>query len=259
MSCLLATNLFFVAGCDDKNDPDNPSNSVPDPEGTIMVSMRNTNNGGTYISPDGCTDGFYIGEDDNFYGSWYGWKFATIGKMNGLGNVTNIPMSGWADKVAVVPGYGYVGCSISYSSASIAPSKTFKVAYARIYVTSWITSAASGGIIGAEVKYQSPFSFKPNAKEITLSSTIINLPASGTWHSNWGWASHDIKIEVSPFNANWSVTSTDDSWCQVLINNLNSFEVNYQKNPNGTHRTTTLTVKVEGLPDKTITVTQAGE
>ena len=149
MSCLLATSMFFVAGCEDKNDPDKPSNSVPDPEGTIQVTVRSTYPGymGNSVCPNDCYGCFFITSSNNFSCALYGnWKFASVGKVNGLGNVTKIPASGWANQVAIVPGHGYVGAS-SYEG---------RTDYVRIYVIDWIIST-SGGIIGAEIKYQSPF------------------------------------------------------------------------------------------------------
>ena len=272
---LLATNILFYTGCKEDKDPndgnrttiidpddnstpsDNPNVSVSDPEGTIQVTMRNANNGTTHVLPDNCYDNFYIGGDDNFYGTQrYGtnFKFATVGKVNGLGNITKIPTSGWANPIAIVPGYGYVGAS--YDADSDFPSKARGVTYVRIYVIDWVVST-SGGIIGAEVKYQSPFPFKPDVKEITLSETSINLPASGTNGTNHWFNFPTTIVTVSPSNANWSVTSSDDSWCLVWTNNINSFGISYMRNYS-TPRTTTLTVRVEGLPDKTITVTQQG-
>lgn len=172
MSCLIATSMFFVTGCS-KDDPNSPNNSVPDPEGTIRASMRNWSNGRTALTPDNCSYPFCIGGDDNFSSTGNGlWRFVTIGKVNGLGNITKIPDSGWADYVAVLPGYGYVGAGGYFSGHSIAG-----VTHVRIYVIDWITST-SGGIIGAEVQYQSPFPFKSDAKEITLSETTIELPVS---------------------------------------------------------------------------------
>ncbi|MDR1562033.1 MAG: DUF5036 family protein [Dysgonamonadaceae bacterium] len=147
IGCLVATSMCIIAGCD-KDDPDDPNNAMPDPKGTILISVRNCNNGCTYIYPDGVNGSyFYIGSDDNFF-SYHSsiWKFATIGKMRGLGNVTKIPTSGWATKVAVVPGYGYVGRHSDYNDTT----------YVRIYVVDYL-EGTSGGVIGANVKYQSPF------------------------------------------------------------------------------------------------------
>jgi hypothetical protein len=236
--------VFFTAGCDDKDSPDNPSDSVPDPEGTIIVSVRSSGNGGTDVMPDNCYYSFYIAKDDNFSGGY--WKFVTIGAMNGLGNVTKIPATGWDPNVAVIPGWGYVAASYMGNSYS---ALTSKVTFVRIYVLDYIENT-SGGVIGADVKYQSPFPAKPDAKEITLSETVINVPQGGVEYST--------PITVSPFNANWSVTSSDN-WCDVWTNDINSFRFYYRNNDTNTSRTATLTVKVEGLPEKTVTIIQAGK
>jgi hypothetical protein len=56
---------------------------------------------------------FYIyidaaGNFRNAYASDYQSEFVDLGIMKGLGNVTRIPVSGWASGVAVTPGHGYV-------------------------------------------------------------------------------------------------------------------------------------------------------
>jgi len=230
--------MLCVTGCtkDEPGDPETPSNSVPDPEGTVLVSMRNGNNGGTAVYPVSGNTGFLIDAEDNFQG-----RFVSLGAMKGLGNVTKIPTTGWAAKVKVVPGYGYVGASLGSG-----------VTYFRIYVTDWITDAIYDGVIGADVKYQSPFVVTSDAKELTLSETVVNL------------SSHYDRptITISPFNANWSVSasatnSTYRDWCGTWASDINSFTI--QANVVGMGPdTATVTVKVEGLPEKTITVTYPG-
>lgn len=144
---VLTAGLFFFAGCS-SNDPDDPNNSVPDPEGTILVKMRNRDNGGTLVNPDGCNYSFGVSVANNFYSSSSSrFKFASIGAVKGLGNVTKIPSAGWAYEIAVVPGNGYVAECTNYDGSII---------YVRIYVAGWI-EASTGGVIGADVKYQSPF------------------------------------------------------------------------------------------------------
>jgi hypothetical protein len=139
VSCLLATSMFFMAGCETDNS---------DPSGAVQVTMRNGNNGRTIVSPDGASGSFFIGNNNNFY-SWTGRvEFATVGKVNGLGNVTRIPTSGWANQVAVVPGQGYVVAFRNWN--------TEEVTYLRMYVLSWV-EASTGGIIGARITYQYPF------------------------------------------------------------------------------------------------------
>ena len=144
---LMVLSLIFAVGCNKNNDDngDNGGKTVPDPQGTVLVSMRNANNGTTGVYPDGYdpSDFFYIDGGDNFVSGNYRWVFANVGKVNGLGDVKAISTSGWAQQVAVIPGYGYVG-------------KHYPNNYIRIYVVDYIEST-SGGIIGAIVKYQSPF------------------------------------------------------------------------------------------------------
>ena len=151
----------------DNNDPDapdkpiDPNKEVPDPTGTIMLTMFNEDNGKTWL------DNIYIATDNNFEG--YGWgshvSFASVGQVKGLGNVSEIPFYGWSDKVAVQPEYGYVAYD---------PSKE---RFYRIYVTKWVYAAGSMGIMGAEIKYQQPFNGVD--QEIVPENSTIVLPGEG--------------------------------------------------------------------------------
>lgn len=109
-----------------------PNENAADPAGTVALSMRNENSGKTYL------DNIYIDKGDNFAGG----DFVSLGTVKGLGNVSYIPKSGYASKVAVNRGNGYV----AYAGGR----------YYRMYVTDYILDVASQ-ILGAEVKYQKPF------------------------------------------------------------------------------------------------------
>ncbi len=156
-------SVAMVACGEDKEEPqktsDNnssivdPDAAVDDPEGTITLSMRNSNNGKTYL------DQIYI-KDDNFAGAY----FANIGDVRGLGNVSYIPKSGWAKQLSVVPGDGYVAYDV------------YDDVFYRIFVTEHIV-ATDGGIIGANVKYQRPF--KGADEAIMLDETSLEFPAIG--------------------------------------------------------------------------------
>ena len=138
--------MVWLGSCGDRNeDPMNngevgPNETVDDPVGTISLSMRNASNGKTYLGS------LYIGADDNFTGGW----FVNLGPMKGLGNVTYIPVTGWAPQVAVTPGCGY----IAYDE--------YEKMFIRIYVTDYVIST-SGGVIGADVKYQKSFTGRDEA------------------------------------------------------------------------------------------------
>lgn len=163
---LCATVVCSSCGDDDDNLPVNegvaPDKEVPDPIGNITLSMRDDNNGRTYL------DYIYI-KNENFKGeAWWDGRtsqstyFASLGAVKGLGNVAHIPTTGWATQVAVVLGSGYV----AYSQDK----------YYRIYVKDYVIST-SGGIIGAEVKYQEPFKGKDEA--ISLDVQSLTFPAEG--------------------------------------------------------------------------------
>ncbi len=96
---MLFAAVAMLAGCG-KSDPDDggkigPNEKVDDPEGTVELCMRNANNGKTEL------DHIYIGKDDNFRVS--GGKIASVGAVRGLGNISEIPLTGWSDQVAVKP------------------------------------------------------------------------------------------------------------------------------------------------------------
>ena len=153
VSCLLATSMFFVAGCNDN--PDNPSNSVPDPEGTMITNIRND----THQRWTGsCFCGSYYGiaelrigtlsmSASNTFGSSY-FEIAYIGTVNGLGSIKSIPKENLfiGGGCAVLEKGGYVLRGIDSNNQG---------EYARLYVTRFLTSG--GGIVGAEIKYQYPF------------------------------------------------------------------------------------------------------
>jgi len=229
-------------------DPKPEPKPEPDPSGTIIVSIRNASNGSTRVTPDICHSYFGISNANNFIGYADDWKFSTAGITDGLGSIKKIPTAGWASQVSVMPGYGYVGAS--FSGVFGGRLQTANVIYVRLYVDNYIKNT-SGGVMGAYVKYQSPFSAIPDAREITLSASTVNLSNQGG-----GWAQD--QITVSPHNANWSVTS-NANWFGVGTFDVNAFKIYYDQNLTNAPRSATITVKVEGLRDKTITVTQSGQ
>lgn len=153
---LLCAMLLGVVSCDKDDDgaaSGNGGKAVPDPEGTIMVQMRNYNNGQTYVYPDGLDTYFCIDGADNLTCRW--GDVICVGKVAGLGNIRERPETGWADEAALLPGYGYI-IRYEYSTDPAGNPTPDGYRYCRIYVVGYLTSTG-GGIIGATVKYQSPF------------------------------------------------------------------------------------------------------
>lgn len=161
-------------------DPDKP---VEDPLGTISLSMRDSDNGHTKL------DDIYI-KTENFCASSGYVMFSSVGAVNGLGNVSYIPTNGWTDKIKVTPGEGYV----AYDS--------YKNKYYRIYVVSYIVST-TGGIIGADIKYQEPF--KGVDEEIMLTETALSFGEEGGSQALFFDNSHLLVYDVT----------SDAPWCQV--------------------------------------------
>ena len=187
LCALFAMATMPLSSCSkDDPDPDNgqtvkPNETVADPTGTIQLSMRNNN--------ETSLNGLKIGKDDNFHGD--GWLLARVGEVNGLGNIYTIPAAGWTDKTSVLPGQGYVAYN------------RYDDEFYRLYVTEYILSATTQGVIGAEVKYQRPF--KGMDEAIKTSDSKVAIPGEGG------------AVQVVFDNASiipFKVTSSA-AWCQV--------------------------------------------
>lgn len=169
------------SGNDNPNNgqPVNPGTTVSDPTGTVTLAMRNYDNGRTYL------DNIYI-RNENFQGA----MFVSLGAVKGLGNVSTIPTSGWANQVAVVPGYGYVAYDIG------------KNQFYRIYVVDEI-SGTSGGVLGADIKYQKPF--KGSDETISIDEKTLSFTNTGGGQS----------IVFNNKNLVLFDAYSDQSWCKV--------------------------------------------
>lgn len=214
----------------DKGEEVKPDAKVDDPVGTVALTMRNGNNGETHLG------NIYIGKDDNFAGG----EFVDLGQMKGLGNVASIPRAGWASKVAVRPGHGYV----AYSGGE----------FYRIYVVDYVLEAVTQGIIGAEIKYQKPFAGLN--EDLQLSAQALTFGEEG---GNEGIVISNKTI--IPFTA----TSSED-WC--VVNTASTTEsyflpdgVDIMVMPSSTTETTTAEVTLTTLwgKESKITVTRAGQ
>ena len=168
MNLLAMMMMAFACGgfasCGDNDDDleDTNKKSNVDPEGTVVVNMRNDGNKknrNDYISiPQGKATNYNGGTDDistlirinvsnNFEFYSDNGKIVSIGAVSGLGKVNTIPSNGWANSAAVVPGCGYI---VKFEGLYYPNT----IRYARLYVVEYMTSATTDGIIGATVKYQ---------------------------------------------------------------------------------------------------------
>lgn len=168
---------------EDPNKPETVDPTAPtnDPTGTVVMRMRNDNE--TKLG------NMIISSDNNFSCSGTNNMIASIGQVSGLGNITDIPLSGWSDNVAVEIGNGYV-----YYDGS---------QYYRIYAVQWLKDALTDAIIGVELKYQSPF--KGIDEEIGVENLALSFSGDG--------GEDDIfftNTSVIPFTV-----SCDQDWCYV--------------------------------------------
>ena len=172
---------------DDSTDGDGnikPDVNVNDPAGTVSLSMMkgpSTSEGATRISGSY----IYIGNDYNFDGG----SFISLGTVKGLGNVSYIPTTGWADKVSVRNNNGYV----AYSNGT----------FYRIFVEKEIVGT-TGGIIGYDVKYQAPF--KGKDLELELPATSVSFDKKG--------GTENIVFNNKEFVV-FTAKSSED-WCQII-------------------------------------------
>ena len=195
--------------------------SNQDPEGTITLNMNN-----------GAKDNYYdlgsickvrIDEANNFIGEYTytrpimvgEGKFSyqqesdnldivSIGTVKGLSEVTTIPTTGWSKSVAVVPGTGYM---LRKENETYLYKK-----YIRIYVVDYIVGT-NGGIIGATIKYQAPFS-----QTIKLDKSSLTFTSKAS--------SQTVNLA---YPTCYEVTEKPD-WCTITTNE-NSIQVHVSLNP----------------------------
>lgn len=159
---LLCIGALCACGDNNGDEPEpptpiEPNKDVPDPTGTISLSMRSKNG----ASSPTTLGNMYINEGDNFF-TGYG-TIIDLGAVKGLGNVSAIPKTGYANEIKVTPSHGYVYCD-GYRN------------FYRVFVTDYIVDTG-GGIIGADIKYQEPFYGKN--EELKIKQESIPFTATG--------------------------------------------------------------------------------
>lgn len=117
---------------------------VADPPGTVIVNMVYDKEQRFFVNNNPYSYSYLVlRTDNNFSGSGYNGGYNctginTVGMVTGLGAITKIP-SGmvWADKVAAIPGYGYI--------------VNFEGHYVTFYVADWMENGQYSGIT---IKYK---------------------------------------------------------------------------------------------------------
>lgn len=137
---LVFATSFVSCSSDDDNTPD-------DPVGTVTLNMLNENNGQTEL---GNSD-VYINSANNFYSS--SCLLSSLGKMNGLGSISDILLIGGTNTIAVEPGNAYQvfnsGVVKEFLSGKLALSIGSN--YYNVYVVSQMKQ--ENVVIGANVKF----------------------------------------------------------------------------------------------------------
>lgn len=184
---LLAVAFAACSSDNDSTDGDGnikPDVNVNDPVGTVSLSMMKGSSISAGATRIGRSD-IYIGNDYNFDGG----SFISLGTVKGLGNVSYIPTTGWADMVSVRSNNGYV----AYSNDS----------FYRIFVEKEIVGT-TGGIIGYDVKYQAPF--KGKDLELELPATSVSFDKNG--------GTENIVFNNKEFVV--FTAKSSEYWCQII-------------------------------------------
>lgn len=234
---MIGTFPFTSCSDDEAPDPDrgqiiDPDADVDDPTGTVSLAMRNQDNGNTRLGY------IYIDDGNNFSGS--SSYFASIGKVRGLGNVSDIPTSGWASQVAVNPGYGYV----AYNGGDRQ--------FYRIYVEDYIVSTG-GGIIGADIKYQTPFKGRDEA--ISLDQKSLTFTSEGGSQA-LVFKNKGIVLFDCESSADWCRVQKSTTYDQSFL--YNGVTITVEPGLNTTEEEATVTLTTAYGKETEIKVTRAG-
>lgn len=251
---MVAIQSFCFVSCSKDDDSDSNEKtenlSNQDPDGTIVLNMVSGAKDNYYKI--GNVAQIHVDAANNFRGSEsYSYKidFVTVGKVDGLGKVNKIPMSGWAESAAVVPGTGYV---MRYT-----PNNNYyengEIQYARIYVVDYLTTTttdefgtATGSNSGAIIKYQAPF--KGIDETIGLSEKTLTFEAKG--------GSRELVFANN--NVVLFTAKSSKSWCSVIKGSNNTVIISVLPSYEPDVRSATVTLTTAYNRETTINVTQAG-
>ena len=212
---------------DDKEDEFEQTTNVSnqDPEGTIVLNMSSGARDNYYQIGNICE--IHIDESNNFIGRYSDAKFVSVGLVSGLGKITQIPTSGWAQSAAVVPGTGYV---MRYGDQ-----------YARIYVVEYLGMTYTdeqgntfGQTTGATIKYQAPFQLPIKITNTSLTFTSdaglqtlqFENPTTATVEEKPEWCEVTRTETGITVSVSENLTATQRTGEIVLKNTANSVSIN---------------------------------
>ena len=174
----------------------------------------------------------HIDETNNFKGRYSNAEFVSVGLVSGLGKITQIPTTGWAQSAAVAPGTGYI---MRYGNQ-----------YARIFVVEYLGTTYTdeqgntyGQTTGATIKYQVPF-------QLPIKIANTNL----TFTSDAG--SQTLQFE----NPTTATVEGKPEWCEVMKTET-GITVSVSENLTATQRTGEIVLK-NTVNSVTVNVTQNG-
>lgn len=173
MAAVLVAALPITAltSCSSDNDEPNGGSAGEGLDNEVVLSMlKGDKDKATKL------DEVFIGEDNNFQtADGRDVEFALVTSANKLGSITNIPKSGWAEKVAVRKGYGYVCCKYDQYWANDVLRYNYSDFY-RIYVEDEMRDT-DGKVIGYNIRYQHPFYGKD--EDIQLAKDELSFTNEG--------------------------------------------------------------------------------
>lgn len=203
-----ALPMAALTSCSSDNDEQNGGSAGEGLDNEVVLSMLKGGSGNATMLDD-----MYIGEDNNFQSAYSDVEFALMPNAKKLSGITNIPKSGWAEKVAVRKGYGYVCCK--YNHHHNPEYYTDNSDFYRIYVEDEMRDT-EGKLIGYNIRYQHPF----YGKDID-----IQLPKDELSFTDKGGREEVKFLDNEPIyfscvsSADWCKVTTTSSFSKYFLTN----------------------------------------
>lgn len=261
---IMSVGFASCSGSDEEDGLINTQNvSVQDPEGTIVINMGS-----------GVSDNFYdigleakihIDENYNFgsetltknefnYSGPYGGggysdhkyhvEFASVGKVNGLGQVTSAPINGWSQSIVVIPGTGYVARMMKDGKSYGRFTRLYVVEQNAGEIPTYTT-------VKCQTQYDPPFTLEKTSVELSHALASRYNSTTGSYESYYTGTTANVTI----YNGTNAIKVAEKpNWCSVSAY-TDYVSISADKNPNPQPRTGTIILK-NSVCSVSITVTQ---